>query len=203
MGWTSYSVEVKHKGTKRYINRKEECDKLFNQDMIGKVGKYEVLRSTVVGSTYYAAVKKTKFATETEPETSSVFGAVVLTRTNINEPYNFSYKDMDETCGPCYHDCPNAILDLLSPTDNEYANEWRQKCREKTRFKSLPTNLNKLPVGTKIKFLAPFDMKLYKKGDEIIVWKAKRSVKGTYWIDGHYAYPAKVIGNEYEIIEEE
>lgn len=203
MGWTSYGVDVKYKGNKKYIDRKEECDRLFNQDMIGKVGKYEVLRSTVVGAVYYAAVKKTKFATDVEPEKSEVFGVVVLTRTNINETYNFSYKDMDETCGPCYYDCPNVILDLLSPTENEYANEWRQKCREKTKLKSLPTNLSKLPVGAKIKFLAPFDTQTYKKGEEIILWKEKKMPKGTYWIDGKHAYPAKFIGNEYEIIEEE
>jgi len=203
MGWTSYHVEPKYKNGKKYIDRKEECDKLFNQTMINNVGYYKVLRSTVKGSTYYAAVKKVKYATEADAETNEVFGVVVLTRTNINEPYNFSYKDMDETCGPCYHDCPNVILDLLSPTENEYANEWRQKCREKTKLKSLPTNLSNLPVGTRIKFVAPFDMKIHKKGEEIIVWKAQRSVKGTYWIDGHYAYPAKVIGDAYEIIEED
>lgn len=203
MGWTSYYVEPKYKNGKKYIDRKEECDKLFNQTMVNNVGYYEVLRSTVKGSTYYAAVKKVKFATETDAEINEVFGVVVLTRTNINEPYNFSYKEMDETCGPCYHDCPNVILDLLSPTENEYANEWRNKCREKTKEKSSPTVLSNLPVGSKIKFVASFDMKLYKKGDEITVWKSNKPTGGTYWIDGHYAYPAKVIGNEYEIIEEE
>lgn len=203
MGWTSYQADIKYKGRKKYIDRKEECDKLFNQDMAGKIGKYEVLRSTIVGAVYYAAVKKTKFATETTHETSEVFGAVVLTSTNINESYNFSYKDMDETCGPCYHDCPNAILDLLSPTENEYANEWRQKCREKTKLKYLPTNLSNLPVGTKIKFLAPFETQTYKKGEEIILWKEKKMPKGAYWIDGKHAYPAKFIGDAYEIIEED
>lgn len=203
MGWTSYHVEQKYKNGKKYIDRKEECDKLFNQTMINNVGYYKVLRSTVKGSTYYAAVKKVKFATEADAETNEVFGVVVLTRTNINEPYNFSYKEMDETCGPCYYDCPNVIIDLLSNTDNEYANEWRDKCRENTSEKSSPYALKNLKVGTRIKFKAPFDMKLYKKGDEITVWKEKKAPSGTYWIDGHYAYPAKVIGNEYEIIEEE
>lgn len=204
MGWTSYNVDIKYKGRKKYIDRKEECDKIFNQDMVGNVGKYEVLRSTVVGSTYYAAVKKTKFATETELEKSEVFAAVVLTRTNINEHYNFSYKDMDETCGPCYYDCPNVILDLLSPTDNEYANEWRKLCRAKTKEKSSPTALHNLPVGTRIKFIAPCDLKIHNKGDEVIVWKANKSYRNTtHWIDGHFSYPAKIIGDAYEILEEE
>lgn len=209
MGWTSMHVETKYKGRKEYIDRKEECDKLFNQSMVtmesnNPIGKYEVLHSSVVGNTYYAAVKKTKFATETNPEESVVFAAIVLTSTRIKEHYNFSYKDMDETCGPHKYDCPNVILDMLSPTDNEYANEWRKKCREKTAEKNSPTALHNLPIGTKIKFIAPFDMKIHNKGDEIVVWKAKKGYKNTtYWIDGHFAYPAKVIGTEYEIIEEE
>lgn len=209
MGWTSYHVEPKYKKGKAYIDRKEECDKLFNQPMvIGEnnqpVGKYEVLHSSVTGSTYYAAVKRTRFATETTPEISEVFAAIVLTKTDIKEEFNFYYKDMDETFGPCYYDCSNKILDLLSPTDNKYAKEWREKCRKKNYEKHSPTALSNLPVGTKIKFVAPFDLKIYKKGDEVIVWKANKSYRNsTYWIDGHFAYPARLIGDAYEIIEEE
>lgn len=40
----------------------------------------------------------------------------------------FGYKDMDETMG-CYQtDCPERILKLLTPTDNEYAKAWREAC---------------------------------------------------------------------------
>jgi hypothetical protein len=31
--------------------------------------------------------------------------------------------------GPRECDCPNSILDLLSPTDHQYAQEWRARCR--------------------------------------------------------------------------
>lgn len=209
MGWTSCHVETKYKHRKEYIDRKEECDKLFNQPMVAMssnapVGKYEVLHSTVIGSTYYAAVKKTKFATETEAESSEVFAAIVLTKTDIKEYYNFYYKDMDETCGPHKYDCPNKILDLLSPTDNKYANEWRKMCRKKTADKSSPTTLTNLPVGSKIKFKAPFDTKIHTKGDEITVWKIKSPYRGkTYWTDGHFAYNARIIGTAYEIIGED
>ena len=203
MGWTSYHVEPKYKNGKSYIDRKEECDKLFNQPIVTMeskepIGKYEVIKSCVNASTYYAAVKMTKFA---EPENATIFGVVVLTKIDNNSMYNFSYKDMDETMGPCKYDCPVGILNILSPTENKYANEWREKCRETNRWKKSPTSLHKLPVGTRIKFKAPFDMKLYKKGDEITVWKANKATGGTYWIDGRYAYPAKVIGNEYEVLD--
>ena len=59
MGWTEYhATHYKH----GKIDRKAECDELFNDFMVDKnnnrIGKFEVLKSTMVGSTYYAAVKK-------------------------------------------------------------------------------------------------------------------------------------------------
>src|SRR3546814_10831371 len=36
---------------------------------------------------------------------------------------------MSENMGPCEADCPAAILELLSPTDHEYALDWRARCR--------------------------------------------------------------------------
>ena len=46
MGWTNYYVDTKYKNGKKYIDRKEECDKLFNQSMVtmesnNPIGKYE------------------------------------------------------------------------------------------------------------------------------------------------------------------
>ncbi len=32
--------------------------------------------------------------------------------------------------GPCEADCPQSILDLLTPTDRPYAVKWRARCRE-------------------------------------------------------------------------
>jgi hypothetical protein len=31
--------------------------------------------------------------------------------------------------GPCERDCPKAILDLLTPTNHEHAQRWRDDCR--------------------------------------------------------------------------
>jgi hypothetical protein len=31
--------------------------------------------------------------------------------------------------GPCESDCPEDILDLLTPTDRPYAIAWRARCR--------------------------------------------------------------------------
>jgi hypothetical protein len=60
-----------------------------------------------------------------------VFGLVVLMHRNPSPHvyFNFTYKYVDETMGPAEDDCPKAILDLLTPTDSEYANDWRQRVR--------------------------------------------------------------------------
>ena len=39
-------------------------------------------------------------------------------------------KCMEETCGPCYYDCPLAFLDRASPPTGPYAGPWREKVRE-------------------------------------------------------------------------
>jgi hypothetical protein len=43
--------------------------------------------------------------------------------------YTFGYKDMDESVGPNVDRCPAKILDLLTPTDKEWAIAWRERCR--------------------------------------------------------------------------
>ena len=43
----------------------------------------------------------------------------------------WGYKPMDESCGPCYYDCPLAWLDLASPAEviGGYSASWRAKVR--------------------------------------------------------------------------
>lgn len=76
--------------------------------------------------TWYAALELNRSDRPRE-----VVGLVCLVRYNPRdrEGYVFGYKDMDETMGPCECECPAAILDLLTPTDNGHANEWRARCR--------------------------------------------------------------------------
>ena len=205
MGWTSYRATHYKNGK---VDRKAECDNLFCCDMVSRenrevIGKYEVVKSAMVGSTYYAAVKVTKFATEFKPEQSDVWAAVVLTSVDSKDHFNFSYKDMDETCGPYKYDCPKGILDLLTPTDNEYANNWRAKCREQLEKKKNPNSLGKLPIGTVIQVTMPFNTKFFREGDVIQLHKdenfgsnrtswfvVNRGIKFTAGLmkqlDGHY-----------------
>lgn len=210
MGWTSYRASCYKNGK---VDRKAECDNLFNSDAISwsedhkVIGKYEVLKSSLVGSTYYAAVKKTIFATETEPEKTDVFAAVCITSTDSKDYYNFAYKDVDESMGPCKYDCPKGILDLLTPTENEYALEWRKQCYEQLAKKKNPNALNKLPVGTEIKVVMPFDTNYFKAGQEVRLQKqTKWGSNRTEWLTASYPHIRftsrlmKALEENYEII---
>jgi hypothetical protein len=89
----------------------------------------KVLRSALVGMrVYYAAIEHVLH----EKNERIVFAAICLARYNPRdrEGYIFGYKDMDETVGPNESDCPEAILDLLTPTEYPYAQAWRARCRE-------------------------------------------------------------------------
>ena len=84
-------------------------------------GNYEVIKDAMVGTTWYAAIKN--------KETGEVFASIVLTKIDRNGYCNFGMKWIDEECGPYHHDCPASILDLLTPTTSQYAQEWRERCR--------------------------------------------------------------------------
>ena len=132
MGWTHCSIAYcwkdkvvngRHVGV---VDRRKECDKLLTWCRTDEKGNVvssgEVLKSAMVGRTYYAAVRNNK---------GEVWAAVFLTcgKTKWDNTL-WGYKDMDETMGPSECKCPASILALLTPTDSKWANEWRQKCRE-------------------------------------------------------------------------
>lgn len=193
MGWTSYYVEPTYKNGKPFIDRKAECDNLFNCDMVDNKGKFEVLKSAMVGSTYYAAVKKTTF----NPASEKVFAVIVLTSTNSKDYYNFAYKDMDETMGPDESKCPKTILDLLSPTEYEYAKEWRKRCYENLKEKKNPNALSNLPIGSIIRYV-------HRNGKEITLKKSPAAFqfKRPFWmmVDEPYYVSSKHIPSNYEVI---
>ena len=58
------------------------------------------------------------------------------------------HKEVTEDMGPRHSECPNNILDMLSETDNEFALEWRARCRE---FNAKPKP-KKLEDGDKVRF---------------------------------------------------
>ena len=56
MGWTSYNAT--HYSKNGSIDRKAECDSYFTHGL--NRGFYEIVKSSMNGSVYYAAIKKTK-----------------------------------------------------------------------------------------------------------------------------------------------
>ena len=81
-----------------------------------------------------------------------VFAVVCLLHYQPNSYWNFGYKDMEESMGPCYYKCPERILKLLTPTSSEYALKWRKRCWEHIeRRRSLP----RLRKGDVVEFSQP------------------------------------------------
>ena len=198
MGWTSYHASF-YKGNK--VDRKMEMDNMFNWEDDAR--KVEVLKSSMVGGTYYAAVKS-----HNKTNGYEYVGAVVcLTSIDNKDYFNFAYKDMDETMGPYNYDCPKGILDLLTPTENECANNWRKQCYENITRKKNPNSLNKLPAGTVIKVIMPFATNYFDVGQEVKLVKCtKYNSNRTEWLTKTppmCRFPArmmKMLEDKYEII---
>jgi len=123
MGWLYMKSLKGHSGPRQYLDAQFTHER---PDLISKV-----LRSALVDMrVYYAAVEQVRVATGQR----EVWAAICLVRYNPRDPegYIFGYKDMEESMGPCESNCPAPILDLLTPTDREYAVQWRARCRENT-----------------------------------------------------------------------
>ena len=162
MGWTSTTAsEYKENGS---VNRKAECDKIYS----GENDKYiwKVLKSSMVGNVYYGAIERTSKLDNSR----IVFAAICKTGSDKRCGFNFSYKEMDETEGPCEYACPESILNLLTETDSEYAKAWRDGCYKYHENKKNGFNFNKCEVGTKIKFKCGENSK-FEKGTEITLEK--------------------------------
>lgn len=130
MGWTYTYRSGK-------IDRLSECRNTFGEDPKWAT----IVKDALVGDVYYAAMQSAR--------TGEVWALIALTDIDGHE---FGYKDMDETMGPYCFDCPNSILKLLTPTDNEYAKDWRKKCYENTN-KRRPDKPKKDPLDELRKYL--------------------------------------------------
>lgn len=127
MGYTSF-----HTGTMTAAERKATLLQVLHDE------KIRIIDIGVSGTTYYTLTQNV--------ETGHTYAEVILTSIKKGE---FCYKVMDESRHPFSYDCPKRILDKLPPTDNELANEWRQKCRERLASKR---NGSKLENGSTIRF---------------------------------------------------
>ena len=206
MGWTSYEATYFKKNGD--IDRKAECDAYFMRD---NAGHYKVLKSSVKGTVYYAAVttlttyigqdENGKSIYESIPENErEVWAAVFLTRTE--EGKYFCYKDMDETMGPCEDHCPKCVLDLLSETDNKSALNWRRRCWENIKKSNKLSKLDRLRNGSVIRFPSILNFTNgISVGDEITLTKINRK-----WVyekyQTRYSLKKTYINPNYEILVE-
>lgn len=147
MGWLfmPLSGRAPHRSPKTYLDAQFSFERARSgeQPMQG----LRLIKSSCVGRVYYAAVQPYG---ENGPE--PVTAVICLFRWNprASDGFVFGYKDMGENAGPCEANCPEAILDLLEPTDNEYANRWRSRCRDAARLRK-----RQLPDGSLIRFDEP------------------------------------------------
>lgn len=77
-----------------------------------------------------------------------VIAFVCLTNWVRDDYYNFGYKDMEESDGPYVANCPQRILDLLTPVEKLYADgvytarsavrarQWRRACLKRLAEKA-------------------------------------------------------------------
>lgn len=115
--------------------------------------------------TAYAAVETVR------PDgTREVWASVWLLDYPRNYRFNFGYKDMDESMGPCEDECPERILKLLTPTDHEYAQKWRARCWENIKRR---TAKPKVTDGCTLRFAAPFTFTDGHKADTFTYYRKR------------------------------
>lgn len=149
MGWTSQFVSFDSKDS-------EEIKKFFVNQW--NVENFRCLDYSKKGNIIYMAVENIK--------NNKIFAVVTRISFYNRELY---WKEMRESCGPVYVECPQRILKKLSPTDNEYAKNWREKCWEfhkKKAKKYMHGDIIKFP--NKIEFTNGFS------GDTFILVKEGR-----------------------------
>lgn len=143
MGWTSIRAT---KGMNNKVDRKGILDEEFTENNVET--KWEVVKSCMVGSTYYGAIKRTDLLTG-QSETSAV---VVLTEVNNAEYWNFSFKEMHESTIPSKCDCPKVVLQALDETKDEMSNVWRKRCQDTHKKKNEMDRLaRQFKIGDKLK----------------------------------------------------
>lgn len=177
MGWT-YTDRPKGESVRDFLQ----------EQSLGK--GHEILEFALKEfRTAYAAVKTL--------ETGQVWGCVWHVDTKGDRDFNFGWKTVSEDMGPYQQDCPEKILNLLTPTESECAKEWRARCWTNIKArKSKP----KAKDGDTIKFSEPIR---FTNGDTIQVFQIQKEGRSTVF-KNHNGYGRYKISKwqqrEYEIL---
>ena len=211
MEWTTYHADHYMKDGR--VDRKAECDAFWKKGAIRD--RYMVVKSTMVGNTYYAAVKKLQKKLQEGEDTyepipekeQPTFGVVFLTSVNSRNYDNFSYKKIEETSGTMETDCPASIIRLLSNTNQKYALNWRNACLENARKRKASRKSRKelaeLPVGSVIEFQSEWSFSSASHvGETIRLTKQYLPEKDLFiWTDGKNRWREKMISDQFRIVE--
>lgn len=181
MGWLFMTKD----GMGGHASAKAYLDAQFTYEHKAADGTTPALRvlasSCLHNRVWYAAAEPS-----TDGSPGPVFALVCLVRWNPRdrEGYIFGYKDMDEAMGPCEAECPQRILDLLGPTDNEHATDWRRRCLDNLQRRARPVE-----HGMRIRLSEPLRFTDGHEGTDFIVEKCGRRLafvdpasRGRYWI---------------------
>ena len=87
----------------------------------------KILKHRLVGNHLWMALKNKGYSQEP--------WATIYLHLIACDQGRWGYKDMTESAGPSYYDCPMSIIKLVESTEggeppNEYASRWRAECRE-------------------------------------------------------------------------
>lgn len=189
MGWTWYHASEYTKSGR--VSASREIRKEMHDNIIGTI-----LDDAFVKGVYYAAVR--------DDRDNSVWALVCLTATSTTDYYNFGYKEMADSWGPVVHDCPNRILNLLTPTDDESANRWREKCRKNN---AQGNSFKSLPDGTRVEWICSSSgYSELQKGRKYTLRKSKQNAwkKRSPWvwhIEGtNWCLKPACVGDDYKLI---
>lgn len=144
MGWMSFHMDMPVK-------------EWFKSNLSDEATVLDI--AVVKRNTLYAAIRENK--------TGLVYCAVYLLRWS-RDYYNFSYKSMSEFCGPCEAECPERILKLLSPLNDEndsnsYARNWRKRCYDNINSRKKINSGNVIKVNEPLKFTNGLMFQYFKK----------------------------------------
>lgn len=94
----------------------------------------DIVDCEVVGDTGEFFDNAAAFAAVVWPGKQDPECLVVLLRHYRNKPDQYLSKWEEKSMGPIDHRCPRRIIDQLGVAPNDWADEWRGKCREYTHI---------------------------------------------------------------------
>lgn len=116
MGWLCWNIGM--------IRSRKDIDDIFRNEVVGR--NYEVLKSCCRGYTWWVAAIKDK-------RTGQVWAGIAKYHYSGSSG-EFGYKWMDESYGPYFYNYPKSYFKLLTPTDSEFANEWRAEVQKRWKL---------------------------------------------------------------------